>query len=802
MNKQMQSEKELHLEDPEKSSPSLVVLKPKSHVYFDIALILACVLIVFGRTLTNYFLADDFGELHYIHRIFNGNLDLLWSNFTGNYMQIPGMSVYRPFLLLSLMADFAIWHGNSFGYYLTNVSFYFFDAVLLYLIVDSLLSKGNSTQSRMTALASSLFFALSPLHCESVSWVLGRVDIVCAFFYLLSIRLIIATLDGGPKVKTITALAIAAFISALFVKEMAIGIPVIAFGLGLFYSNNDGKFLPTLKHATLFSLPYVAATCLYFLLRYVCLGTLVGGYVAGFGASQETNLITRWLDPDTMRRISFPLVLDHFSNEKAITFMLTALYAATGTIFVLKAAAKQISFKFFLFVALWTLSTLLPIYKLWGLGHHLEGSRFLFFFTLPLSVLFAGALFQNEKSDSVQTFPLQRSFMLVSSAVAATGLLLYAYVATKTNLIWVNSGKEVRAAALSAQHALSENTATPAVFLGIPQEFKGTHMILNGDTFRLLLNPPFTSESSIRKFATFEPIMYSPSHEIDTPRLKKLISSNADLYVWNKEKRDFEKTQFSGGTGAILNLQLNTDAARVETSGLFKRTNNGFLLVNEKEQADEPGIALANMNLNPLHSDFLEAEIDLRNVPQNQAITASWGEGKKVDSVLDSKKTGLQKVYLPLSRNWTWFQKTVIDRVQLNLPKGAEVEVRSLRFIPESEAAPILSMTGLTPNENGIYHLPKEGANLEVDATALDGAESIVVEISAENYFFDNFKRSGGKEAVSRNIKVAGKKGRLHIDENVLLAKASGFFQLRAHALDAEGHQIMANSSCITLTTR
>jgi hypothetical protein len=56
---------------------------------------------VFGRTLSGYFLADDFGEILYVSRIAAGQWNLLWSNFTGNYMQIPGMAVWRPWLIVS-----------------------------------------------------------------------------------------------------------------------------------------------------------------------------------------------------------------------------------------------------------------------------------------------------------------------------------------------------------------------------------------------------------------------------------------------------------------------------------------------------------------------------------------------------------------------------------------------------------------------------------------------------------------------------------------------------------------------------
>ncbi|MCC7527317.1 MAG: hypothetical protein IT342_02270, partial [Candidatus Melainabacteria bacterium] len=486
-------------------------------IYLDILLILIIVISVFGRTITSYFLADDFGEIHYLHRICSGNLDLLLANFTGNYMQIPAMSVYRPFLLLSLLFDFVIWKTNAAGFYATNLLFYFLDAALLYLIVLKLGVSNSRQRNRLTALAAAVFFSVSPLHCESVSWVLGRVDIVCAFFYLLSFLLIFASLE--KKSRRITGLAIAAFISGLLVKEMAIGIPVIAFLAGWLYQPESGE--KSIRRGFTFACPYLAATLGYFVVRFLALGTLIGGYVAGFGASQEKNALSRWLDLDTLERIAFPLVQEHFQASELISLSLLVLYAVLGTIFVIRLVARQVPLKFFLFLTGWFITTLLPIYKLWGIGCNLEGARFLFFFTMPVAAALAAGLFQNKKQE---TDRLDRALFMVSSAVAIALCAIFGYVASKTDLIWVNAGKEVRAAALSARAILSLDQNSPAVFLGIPKESKGTHMILNGDTFRAAVTPPFAKDLPRRKYATFEPVMYSPEYEIDATRLKSLVS--------------------------------------------------------------------------------------------------------------------------------------------------------------------------------------------------------------------------------------------------------------------------------------
>ncbi len=139
------------------------------------------ILSAFGRTLNSYFLEDDFGEVLYVSQIFSGHWQSVVTNFTGNYMEIPTMKVYRPCLLLSLMADYALWRTDATGYFATNILFLIGSALVLYLLLLELTKSWYQPRAYVFALSSAALFAASPLHCESVSLMVGRVDIICAF---------------------------------------------------------------------------------------------------------------------------------------------------------------------------------------------------------------------------------------------------------------------------------------------------------------------------------------------------------------------------------------------------------------------------------------------------------------------------------------------------------------------------------------------------------------------------------------------------------------------------------------------
>jgi hypothetical protein len=776
-----------------------------SRIYIDLLLILICVIAVFGRTISSYFLADDLGEIRYLYRMCTAEPNLFLANFTGNYMQIPGMSVYRPFLLLSLLIDFFVWKANAVGFYATNLLFYFLDAALLYLIVLQLGSSKSVLRNRLTALTAAGLFALSPLHCESVSWVLGRVDIISAFFYEISLLAIL--LLRKSKSRLITGIAVAAFISGLLVKEMAIGIPVIAFLVGWLYvpeeNRQDGNPAISFKRAFAFSWPFLAATVAYFIVRFLCLGTLVGGYVAGFGASQEQNAIARWLDIDTLQRIAFPLVQGHFQSANLIWGFLLVLYCLLFCNFAVRLLARQVPLKLLIFLAGWFVTTLLPIYKLWGIGYNLEGARFLFFFTMPLSTLLAVALFQNDDSDEKL---LDRSLFTVSSAVAVSLALVWGYVATKTDLIWVNAGKEVKATALAAREILKNETSVPAVFLGIPKESKGTHMILNGDTFKSSVHPPFAEVRPKRAFATFDPEMYSPEYKMNAQRFKSLASSGAEIFVWSSENRKFNKVVYAGATAADFKITPGSQMQGIKTGG-----KAGLLSIEQDGLAFDrndgtQGIQLAQLQLNPLKDDFAVIEIKTESLPgegkkQIDAFISASADAQRHISAVTLPETGkgqFQTIYVPLSSNWKWFQNSTINDLFLTMPSGNSV-VKSLRIQPEERCRPQITVAGLSVNENGSYWCAgNDKAQISVDASAMENVADITLEVSKANYFFDNFKDDQISVAVDKKLQLKGSKAE-HLLNRADFAGA-GFFQIRAIARDKNGAQMGAPSACISFS--
>jgi len=126
---------------------------------------------------------------------------------------------YRPLVSLSLMADFSLWGARPFGFHLTNLILHAAVSVLVFLFLDRVFPR-----QRGVALVSALAFAVHPVHCESVAWISGRTDLIATGLMLASLL----ALASAPARRWGLALSLLFFLLALFAKESALVLPLLA----------------------------------------------------------------------------------------------------------------------------------------------------------------------------------------------------------------------------------------------------------------------------------------------------------------------------------------------------------------------------------------------------------------------------------------------------------------------------------------------------------------------------------------------------------------------------------------------
>ena len=100
---------------------------------------------------------------------------------------------YHPLAWLTLGFDFVLWRMNPAGYHLTNLILHILNTMLFYHLIVAFMRRSNSIgptavlfMIRASAAVGALFFAVHPLRVETVTWVSARGDVLCGFFYLLT----------------------------------------------------------------------------------------------------------------------------------------------------------------------------------------------------------------------------------------------------------------------------------------------------------------------------------------------------------------------------------------------------------------------------------------------------------------------------------------------------------------------------------------------------------------------------------------------------------------------------------------
>ncbi|MFQ5786913.1 MAG: tetratricopeptide repeat protein [Thermodesulfobacteriota bacterium] len=145
---------------------------------------------------------------------------------------------YRPLVFASIVSDREIWGISPFGYHLSNIIFNSTTTVLLYFLI--LLSLGVFQVARKESIAvfSTILFALNPMHVESVSWIAGRTDVLCALFFFLAFMLH-ALSFGNLWILILTSASISL---SLLSKEIALAFPIVVMVFDLLsgrFTNRD-----------------------------------------------------------------------------------------------------------------------------------------------------------------------------------------------------------------------------------------------------------------------------------------------------------------------------------------------------------------------------------------------------------------------------------------------------------------------------------------------------------------------------------------------------------------------------------
>jgi tetratricopeptide (TPR) repeat protein len=127
--------------------------------------------------------------------------------------------LWNPLVWLSFMLDYQFYGLNAGGYHITNLILHILSSLLLFWLFCRM--TGEIWPSAFVA----AFFALHPLHVESVAWIAERKDVLSAFFWMLTLCLYVYYTEK-PALKRYL-LVVFAFVLALMSKPMVVTLPVV-----------------------------------------------------------------------------------------------------------------------------------------------------------------------------------------------------------------------------------------------------------------------------------------------------------------------------------------------------------------------------------------------------------------------------------------------------------------------------------------------------------------------------------------------------------------------------------------------
>ncbi len=194
-------------------------IKPKEQILLIYILLAATTLAVYWQVRQFDFVSFDdniyVSENIYIKSGISGD-GISWSF---NSASKKYGDLYHPLIWLSLMLDYELYGMNAGAFHMTNLILHILSTLLLFWLFYRM------TGERWKSTFIAAFFALHPLHVESVVWISERKDVLSAFFWMLTLCLYVYYTEK-PAVKRYL-LVLVSFILTLMSKPMVVTLPVI-----------------------------------------------------------------------------------------------------------------------------------------------------------------------------------------------------------------------------------------------------------------------------------------------------------------------------------------------------------------------------------------------------------------------------------------------------------------------------------------------------------------------------------------------------------------------------------------------
>ena len=176
------------------------------------------VVAIYGQTLGAAFIAFDDPGYVYQNAHVRAGLCLAGLRWAFSTFQ---QSNWHPLTWLSLQLDAQLFGLNAGGFHLTNLLLHAANTLLLFAWLR------RTTRALWPPALVAGFFAVHPLHVESVAWVTERKDVLSTCFLFLTLLAYSFYVEGGPRRRRWYALAVGLYALGLLAKPMLVSLPAL-----------------------------------------------------------------------------------------------------------------------------------------------------------------------------------------------------------------------------------------------------------------------------------------------------------------------------------------------------------------------------------------------------------------------------------------------------------------------------------------------------------------------------------------------------------------------------------------------
>lgn len=322
----------------------------RRHVLLLVLLAVVCYI----NTLPNGFVAGD--RQFIVQNPAVGDFSAVLKSFSSDYWNILGgqsFMYYRPVVVFSHFVDYSLYGLNPLGHHLSNLLFHIIVTLLVYRLACRLLPGRLNA-----AFVAAGLFALHPVHTHSVSYVMGRTDILAAVFYLSGFIVLTGSMKQGQKM----FFSCICYMCGLLCKEIAVTLPVLYLLYVVLWEG--AKKLRERQVWVLFA-SLCASFAAYALLRFYAVGGFSSpeNILASIDVWQRAVMVVITIGFYTAKLL-FPVQLCFYSNlviPDSVSALLGSAYFWAGCLFLAVFGIALVKIPRVCFCLAWIVCSLLPV---------------------------------------------------------------------------------------------------------------------------------------------------------------------------------------------------------------------------------------------------------------------------------------------------------------------------------------------------------------------------------------------------------------------------------------------------------